>query len=140
MKRKKELILLFVFVTILGITHAFMKYGSTKEISDIMNEPISFSGSVEDYTNLETEEREEICIRKHIEVYGIVSKDGFTLFYLGNKSNGEIEIVCTFAGETDELAKVVEGDFIKLNGVCDSVSSKVIFLDGCILTEHSKIK
>lgn len=109
--------------------------GTSELVEEHINDPLAASGEVAYYANMNADDRKALCVEKHIEVSGVVTKDGSFLLYLGDKKEDGIEISCSF---DDKIEDVVEGDIVTLDGVCNSSFDDAMFLYGCRISECIK--
>jgi len=127
------------FAWLMGLLTLILFCGcNSKLVDEHINDEIAVSGNTAFYASMGTEDRKLECNQKHIEVSGIVSDAGYTLFYIGDEDIDGLELSCSFDEGSDELDAINEGDFISLHGVCDGVFSDTMFIYGCQLISHVK--
>lgn len=125
------------WIILLAVILSTILSGCNGEIIEAhINDPIAFSGDLSYYADLGEDYLKENCEETHIEVSGIVTKTGTTLFYLGDEKTDGVKVSCIFKETSDELDAIEKGDYIKLHGVCVDVTAKIIYVEGCELIEH----
>ena len=107
-------------------------------IAEQLKQPIKMAGSISDYVAMDKDNRVAICDNQHIEISGLVSNAGFTLFEVGNKKQDGMVISCTFDEHSDALEAIEDGDFVRIQGVCMGCYTDSMFMYGCLLVEHTK--
>lgn len=107
-------------------------------IAEQLKQPIKMAGSINDYVAMDKDNRVAICDNQHIEISGLVSNAGFTLFEVGNKKQDGMVISCTFDEHSDTLEAIEDGDFVRIQGVCMGCYTDSMFVYGCSLVEHTK--
>ena len=105
-----------------------------ENISAHITDPLAYSGKLEDYAKFSEEDLQQNFLNKHIEVTGIVTSTGHTLFYVGKYNAEAVYFACSFAEHSYALEQIVKGSEITVHGVCTSVFNKMITLEGCQLT------
>lgn len=107
-------------------------------IAEQLKQPVKMAGYISDYVAMDKDNRVAICDNQHIEISGLVSDAGFTLFEVGDKKQDGMVISCTFDEHSDVLEAIEEGDFVKIQGVCMGCYTDSMFVYGCSLVEHTK--
>lgn len=107
-------------------------------IAEQLKQSIKMAGSISDYVAMDKDNRVAICDNQHIEISGLVSNAGFTLFEVGNKKQDGMVISCTFDEHSDALEAIEDGDFVRIQGVCMGCYTDSMFMYGCLLVEHTK--
>lgn len=115
MKKTLSIIMLFLTLSFGLIACGDSNYIEEQEkmIKEQKEEPIFASYSVEEITNMTEDERDDLCLNHHIEVYGIVY-DTQAKIQFGDDYEDEFNINCTL-NDTDILDEIVIGDFIRLH-------------------------
>ncbi len=112
---------------------------SNQEIIDAhINEPIAEAGDVAYFGAIDYDTRNSTIKEKHIEVTGIVTYNGGTLFKIDDNNKDTIYVQCWFSENSDTLDAIEEGDTITVHGVCIYNFSDYITMEGCELTQHIK--
>ncbi len=112
---------------------------SNQEIIDAhINEPIVETGDVAYFGAIDYDTRNSTIKEKHIEVTGIVTYAGGTLFEIDDDNKDTIYMQCWFNESSDILDAIEKGDKITLHGVCIYNFSDYITMEGCELVKHIK--
>lgn len=122
----------YLSITLLLISTLITGCADKELIASQIGQPIIYSGTLEDYKNIDLEIRKETYDKKHIEVSGIATDVGYTLLKIGDDKEYHMEFSCTFE---NEIEGIEEGDIVKVHGVCDGCFDDTMFLYGCELTE-----
>lgn len=107
--------------------------GTGELVKEHINDPLAASGDVLYYANMDADARKNLCEEQHIQISGIVSKDGSYLLYIGDKKADGLEVHCNF---DEKIEGVVKGDYVTVDGVCDDSFSDSMYVYGCRVSEH----
>ena len=100
--------------------------GTEELVKEHINDPLAASGDITYYASMDADARKIMCEEKHIQVSGIVSKDGSLLLYIGEKNVDGIEVHCNFDNQIED---VTIGDCVTVDGVCsDSFTDSMYML------------
>ena len=92
--------------------------------------PISMSASINDYSEMDKDERKAACEDKYIEISGVVYRDDDSFKIVSENSDG-IEVGCAFDNYTNEITEITSGDYITISGLCSSSFDDSMFLYEC---------
>ncbi len=137
MKRKLTLSIISILALIFTLLGC-----SPKAVEEHINDPITVSGNLDYYANMDNDTIKEKCVEKHIEVTGEVSKKvTSTMIYLGTEQDDRYYFSCTFSESIADYATLEIGDIVTLHGVCTSFyeSTKLINMYGCQIVSTEKI-
>ena len=137
MKRKLTLSIISILALIFTLLGC-----SPKAVEEHINDPITVSGNLDYYADMDNDTIKEKCVEKHIEVTGEVSKKvTSTMIYLGTEQDDRYYFSCTFSESIADYAALEIGDIVTLHGVCTSFyeSTKLINMYGCQIVSIEKI-
>ena len=137
MKRKLTLSIISILALIFTLLGC-----SPKAVEEHINDPITVSGNLDYYADMDNDTIKEKCVEKHIEVTGEVSKKvTSTMIYLGTEQDDRYYFSCTFSESIADYATLEIGDIVTLHGVCTSFyeSTKLINMYGCQIVSIEKI-
>ncbi len=105
---------------------------------DIEDEPVSVSGDLAYYAEMDADSLEETCEGNYIEVSGTVDLiyQNIGTVYLGNSLSDRIRFSCDLSNVDDAL-NIEEGDLVVVRGKCSSCIGSTLYLKNCEIEEYT---
>ena len=105
---------------------------------DIEDEPVSVSGDLAYYADMDADSLEEACEGNYIEVSGTVDLiyKNIGKVYLGNSLSDRVEFSCDLSNADDAL-EIEEGDLVVVRGKCSSCIGSTLYLKNCEIEKHT---